>query len=86
MSVTDPSAAFSRYMLAQEERRTAYERYNYAGAALELARIRERLAEIGSQSEPLASLLTKPLGERDRLYSAAFYVVVGRMPEVRKEV
>jgi len=70
------------YFAAQERARTAYERYNYAGAALELARIKERLAEIKSQHEPLASMNPEgnPLA-RWKQYAAAFYVVVGRMPE-----
>ena len=76
---------FGNYMKAQAEKRAAYERYNYAGAALENAQIKERLAEIKSQHEPLAGLLAQPLGERDRLYAAAFYVVVGRMPNVKAE-
>lgn len=71
---------FGDYMNAQERRRTAYERYNYAGTALELAYIKERLAEIKSQHEPLNGLLSKAMSERDRLYAAAFYVVIGRMP------
>lgn len=71
---------FLHYMNAQEKTRTAYERYNYAGTALENARIHERLAEIKSQHEPLASLLNEKLSGRERLYAAAFYVVFGRMP------
>ena len=72
---------FAQYMLAQARRETAVERRNYASAALDNASIHERLAQIKSQHEPLASLLQKPLSERDRLYAAAFYVVVGRLPE-----
>jgi hypothetical protein len=71
---------FSNYMLAQARRETAFERYNYAGAALELAQIKERLAEIQSQHEPLAGLAEQPFAERDKLCAAAFYVVVGRLP------
>lgn len=74
--------SFTAFMMAQERSRTAYERYNYAGAALELARIKERLAEIRSQHEPLASM--NPEGNslaRKKQYAAAFYVVFGRMPE-----
>lgn len=67
-------------MLAKAEKERAYERYNYASSALDNAKIRERLAEIKSQHEPLASLLSEQRSERDRLYAAAFYVVVGRMP------
>ncbi len=72
--------SFSAYMLAQSEKRTAYERYNYASAALENAKIRERLAGLKSQAEPMASLL-QITSEQDRLYAAAFYVVIGRMPD-----
>lgn len=73
--------SFSAYMNAQAEARTARERYNYAAAALELANIRERLTEIRSQVQPLDGLIGKAMSERDRLYAAASYVVVGRMPE-----
>jgi hypothetical protein len=74
-------SAFLDYMRVQAERRAAYERYNYAGAALENAQIKERLSEIKSQHEPLARLMAQPLSERDRLYAAAYYVVVGRIPK-----
>lgn len=73
---------FGHYMTAQAEKRAAYERYNYAASALETAQIKERLAEIKSQHNPLAALLALPLSERDRLFAAAFYVVVGRMPDI----
>lgn len=72
---------FSQYMLTQEKTRRAYERYNYAGVSLENARIHERLAEINSQSEPLDGLITRKMGARERLYAAAYYVVIGRFPE-----
>jgi hypothetical protein len=52
---------FGNYMRAQSEKRAAYERYNYAGAALENALVKERLAEIKIQHEPLAGLLAHPL-------------------------
>ena len=67
-------------MLQQSRKETAYARYNHASAALDNAEIKERLAEIKSQHEPLASLAEQPVSERDRLYAAAFYVVVGRLP------
>ncbi len=76
---------FANYLRAQAEKKAAYNMYNYAGVALELAHIKERLAEIDSQHEPLTKLIAEPLSERDRLYAAAFYVVVGRMPESKKE-
>lgn len=71
------------YKQAQTEREKAYERYNYASVALENAKIKERLAEIQSQFEPLASLMNNQTDERERLYAAAFYVVFGRMPPNR---
>lgn len=69
------------YFLASAKKREAFANYDGAAARLTVAQIRERLAEIKSQHEPLAGLLAKSLSERDRLYAAAFYVVVGRFPE-----
>jgi hypothetical protein len=80
------SSAFLHYMKAQSDRQTAYERYNYAGAALENAQIKERLAEIESQTEPLDWLLRQSMSERERLCAAAFYVVVGRMPNGARDL
>lgn len=71
----------ANYEKAQAEREAASALYEYAGVALELTGIRARLAEIKSQHEPLAGLLSLPISERDRMYAAAFFVVVGRMPE-----
>jgi hypothetical protein len=76
---------FAHYMLQQARRETAYERFNYAGAALEIAQIKERLALIKSQHEPLSDLLKQPMSERDRLYAAAYFVAIGRMPEPIQE-
>ena len=75
---------FERYMTAKAEKRAAYERYNYASVALENAQVKERLAEMASQHEPLAALRDAAMSERDRLYAAAHYVVVGRMPNDTK--
>ena len=72
---------FSEYMKAKAERQTADANYNYASAKLKNAQIKERLAEIKSQCEPLDSLMKRDLLERDRLYASACYVVFGRMPE-----
>ena len=69
------------YFLAQARKEKAYQQYCYAGAALENAQIRERLAELKSQHEPLASLTNERMTERERMYAAAYYAVVGRMPE-----
>jgi len=77
---------FAKYQTARAEARAAYERYNYAGAALELARIKERLAEMASQHEPLAALRDVAMSERDKLYAAAHYAVVGRMPDTQVEL
>jgi len=74
---------FQEYLLSQAEKREAYQQYCHASVHLENAGIKERLSEINSQHEPLNSLIAAQLSERDRLYSAAFYVVVGRMPELQ---
>lgn len=76
---------FLNYTMAKVEADAAYQLYNYAGQKLDNARIKERLSEIKSQSEPMESLLNQALSERDRLYNIAFYVVVGRMPNEVKE-
>lgn len=73
----------TQYALAQSRKETAYERYNYASVALNNAQIKERLAEIESQHEPLNQLCQQQMPERDKMYAAAFYVVVGRFPEVK---
>ena len=70
------------YFMAGEKTKAAYNQYSYAGEHLTNCQIMERLAEIKSQSEPLDSLLKKAMSERDRLYAAAYYVAVGRMPEI----
>ncbi len=75
---------FSNYMNARTEKESAYNLYNYAGVKLELAQIKERLAEIESQHDPIADLLTKKMSERERLCAIAFYVVIGRFPEGEK--
>jgi len=48
---------FGQYMSAQEVTRTASANRNYASVNLELAKIKERLAEIRSQHDPVAKLL-----------------------------
>jgi lipid II:glycine glycyltransferase (peptidoglycan interpeptide bridge formation enzyme) len=70
---------FLQYELAQEHKDAAYAEYKAAEARLENAEIRERLAEIKSQNEPLDGLLERKLPERERLYLAAHYVVCGGM-------
>lgn len=73
---------FLNYMLATERRKKAEVDHNRAGVDLELSQIRERLAEIKSQGGPLKELIEREISERDRLYSAAYYVVIGRMPAI----
>lgn len=68
------------YQHAKLEADRAYQRYNYASAALKLAQIQMRLAELHDQHEPLASR-GGPAHVRDKMYAAAFYAVVGRWPE-----
>lgn len=50
---------FGEYMKAQEVTRTARANRENASARLELANIRERLAEIRSQHDPVAKLLVE---------------------------
>jgi len=72
--------SFSAYMLAKERKERRYAECDSAERGLQLAQIKERLAEIKSQHEPLSGLLGKRMNERDRLYHSAYYVVVGRFP------
>jgi len=76
------------YFKAQAEKESASNLYNYAGTKLELLQIKERLAEIKSQGEPLNSMLGDKVHciddaqeQRKLLYAAAYYVVVGRKPD-----
>lgn len=68
---------FMEYQLKIAEVTAAQNQYNYAGAALELARVRKRLAEIDSQHAPLCNLKEST---RKESYAVAFYCVVGRWP------
>ncbi len=68
------------YYHAQAKTLAAKNAYNHTAVALNIAHIKERLAEIKSQHEPLHSLTQGSLSERERLYAVAFYVVVGQMP------
>lgn len=68
------------YFKAQSDTRAATCLRDYASETLKNAQIMERLAEIKSQHEPLNGLLNSNFSARDRLYAAAFYVAIGRMP------
>jgi len=70
---------FIFYMLAKERTATARQRYEAAAAALALAEIRERMAEIKSQHEPLAKLAESGKSARNIMCAAASYVVNGRI-------
>lgn len=76
------------YFKAQAETQAAKNLASYAHAKVELCQIYERLAELKSQHEPLASMANKIVAEnpkgasyevvRAALYSAAFFAVIGR--------
>jgi len=83
--VTSKPYDFLAYQKAKVEKDAAYAKYDAAGAHLSNAQIRMRLAELKSQSEPLAGLMEARCTERERLFAAAFYVVHGRMPEMDEE-
>lgn len=63
---------FNTYMIRKSEKDVAYQDYCRASARLELAQIKERLAETRSQHEPIAKLLSelkfcKDCNNKDRL-------------------
>lgn len=76
----DAIVAPVRYQVAKAERSAAYERYNYAAVALELAQIKERFAELYSQYDPINAIKDMQMGERDKLCASAYYVIHGRLP------
>jgi hypothetical protein len=82
--MSDKLAAPFHYRIAQSDKRTAYERYNYAASALELAQIKERFAEVYSQYDPVNKVSNMRYDDRDMLCAIAHYVVVGRLPEEDK--
>ena len=78
--MNDLAAPF-RYSQAQSDRKAAYERYNYASAALELATIKERFMELYSQFDPVNKIKDLPLEEREKFCASAYYVMYGRLPD-----
>jgi multidrug efflux pump subunit AcrA (membrane-fusion protein) len=68
------------YFQRQAEEKAARAEWEAASARYDNAQIKARLAEIKSQHDPLNTLMSERMSERERLYAAAFYVVVGRMP------
>jgi uncharacterized protein YaaN involved in tellurite resistance len=83
MALNDLAAPF-RYSQAQAEKKAAYEHYNYASAALELATIKERFAELYSQWDPVNKIKDSGLEEREKLCASAYYILYGRLPEEDK--
>lgn len=74
--------SFTTYMLRQEQTKRARAIRDWASETVTLAEINERLAELDSQHQPLADLVTMTsTGDaRKALYAAAHYVVTGRFP------
>lgn len=73
------------YQHAKAETKAAYERYNYAASALDMARVRERAAEVASQAEPLNSLIASDMDEREKFVALARYISTGRKDALAKE-
>jgi hypothetical protein len=69
---------FQNYQLKKSRHEAARNDWERASVKMDLTGIKMRLAEIKSQYQPLAGLLDKRMTERERLYAAAYYVVVGR--------
>jgi hypothetical protein len=67
------------YFKRQADTRAAVANANYANVAVDLARIRERLAECHSQSDPIRSIVENPgKTERQKILIIADYIVTGR--------
>jgi hypothetical protein len=71
---------FNHYMHMIDKRKAAEINRDYAASQLEIAKIKERLAEIKSQFQPLNDFEGNYMLNRERMYAAAFYVVNGRLP------
>jgi len=71
---------FATYMHAQDKTRLARCEMEKAHARLTLAEIRERLAEVRSQFDPLAGLVNSNMSPRDMALALAEYVVTVRFP------
>ncbi len=83
----DVMSDFGGYINSQLKTEIAKEKYNHSSTRLELARIKERFAEIKSQHDPLNKLLEDlgyPMDSqirneiREKLINLVNYVVVGR--------
>jgi len=71
--------ALERLFMAQKEKEAAYNLYNYAGERLELAKIKERLAYLRSQHEPLHGFIKDKGISRDDAVKIAEHVVLGKL-------
>ena len=70
---------FQTYMLAQANKKAAYNLYNYASTLLDLEKVRERAAEVASQAEPINSLADNDeMTQREKMIAIARYVATGR--------
>ena len=80
MGLNDMAAPLVYYK-AKAEKLAAYERYNYAGAALELATIKERFFELYSQFDPINKIKDTDYEDRDKLCASAYYIIYGKLPD-----
>ena len=69
------------YQQAQTAVEAAKYHYDYASLALDMAHIKERMAELEYQYMPLADFDKGNTEQRKRTLDAIFYVVVGRWPD-----
>ncbi len=69
--------------MRQIEVQAAKSDYEKAVAQMQLANIHYRLAHIDSQPEPLDGLVKADLTDRERMVAAAYFVVVGQVPEIK---
>lgn len=85
MTGDHPALAPMRYQSAQRARDAARYAMEAASARLTIAEIDERIAEIDSQHEPLATIMAMHIPERDKLLAVALYIRTGRFPTQQKE-
>lgn len=76
---------YLHYLLTQAETQGAAHALESYSRKRELCMIKERLAEIKSQYEPLHTMSGNNPAVRALMYAAAFYVVVGRWPKDEKD-
>jgi len=72
---------FFTFRLAKVEEESARNNLNYAGMLLETRSIRKRLAKLKSQTDAKPRILTTDPEVLELMYKAAYWVVIGRLPE-----